>query len=214
MQSRPSLPWSRDEVRALAEVFPGRVETFIGNDASETEFKNSARDGDVLHLAMHTQIDDSSPLDSALVFTVSDADDRVDDGLLQTWEIFEHVQTHARLVVLSACSSALGRETSGEGLLGLKRAFHYAGARSILASLWDVSDRSTSELMMAFYASLQEDVNSDAALRQAQLTLLRREPQRNSWQQMIYALSARLGVVRDFSHPYHWAGFHVSGDTR
>ena len=92
-------------------------------------------------------------------------------------------------MTLSACATALGKETGGEGLVGLSRAFQYAGARSVLASLWSVSDESTADLMQRFYRYLEEGKTKDAALRSAQMD----------------ALSA---------HPFHWASFELIGDWR
>jgi CHAT domain-containing protein len=96
------------------------------------------------------------PLNSALALTVpEDAVDGQDNGLLQAWEIVDSVRLDVDLVTLSACNTALGKEMGGEGLLGLTRAFQYAGARSVLASLWNVADRSTADLMKRFYSKLK-----------------------------------------------------------
>ncbi|MCP4661409.1 MAG: CHAT domain-containing protein, partial [bacterium] len=95
------------------------------------------------------------------------------EPLLQAWEIFEHVRLDADLVVLSACQSALGEERGGDGLLGLTRAFQYAGARSVVASLWQVSDRVTPELMVRFYRHLRSGKPKDQALQAAQIELIR-----------------------------------------
>jgi CHAT domain-containing protein len=118
-----------------------------------------------------------------------------DNGLLQAWEIFENVRLSAHLVTLSACDTALGKEMGGEGLLGLTRAFQFAGARSVLASLWSVADESTATLMKRFYTYLRQGKTKDEALRAAQLDLIR---------------SAEV----ELSHPYHWAGFALYGDWR
>ena len=80
----------------------------------------------------------------------------------------------------------------GEGLIGLSRAFQYAGARTVLASLWSISDRSTPELMEAFYRALREGKSKDEALRTAQLSILQRPK----------------------AHPFHWAAFQLSGDFK
>src|SRR4030095_6075081 len=96
-----------------------------------------------------------------------------DNGILQAWEIFESVRLDADLVTLSSCDSALGQEMGGEGLLGLTRAFQYAGARSVLASLWSVSDVSTAELMKRFYGHLRPRRTNDEARRAAQAELIR-----------------------------------------
>ncbi len=116
-----------------------------------------------------------------------------DNGLLQAWEIFEQVRIDAELVTLSACDTGLGKVLGGEGLLGLTRAFQYAGARSVFASLWSVSDESTGELMQRFYGYLKAGQSKAEALRSAQLDLLR---------------GSR------FTHPFHWAGFQLVGDWR
>ncbi len=99
----------------------------------------------------------------------------------------------ADLVTLSACGTALGQELSGEGMLGLTRAFHYAGARSLLASLWTVDDEATADLMDRFYRRLRRGESKDAALRGAQVEML---------------------AAERFSHPSLWAAFQLSGDWR
>ena len=99
------------------------------------------------------------------------------------------------VVALSACESGLGHELGGAGLVGLARAFQYAGARSIVASLWGVSDRSTSVLMQRFYSHLQDGSPLAEALRQAQLDLLQ----------------GRVGAAAETSHPFHWAAFRLIG---
>jgi CHAT domain-containing protein len=136
------------------------------------------------------------PLNSALALTLpeSPAPGR-DNGLLQAWEIFEQVRLDADLVTLSACETALGQEMGGEGLVGLARAFQYAGARSVLASLWGVGDDSTAELMKRFYGHLQAGKAKDEALRAAQIDLLR-------------------GAAPGVAHPFHWAPFVLIGDWR
>ena len=116
-------------------------------------------------------------------------------SLAQAWEVFESFQLNAHLVTLSACETAVGREMGGEGLLGLTRAFQFAGARTVLSSLWNVSDASTATLMKRFYSYLRQGKTKDEALRSAQLDLLR---------------SRKEG----FSHPYYWAGFSLYGDWR
>jgi len=105
----------------------------------------------------------------------------------------------ADLVTLSACESALGAEIGSEGLFGLTRAFEYAGARSVLASLWKVGDEATLELMTRFYANLKAGQPKDEALRNAQLTLIRASEN---------GLPARLAL------PVHWAAFQLDGDWR
>ena len=89
----------------------------------------------LIHFAAHGLVDQRFPLDSAIVLSIPDAIEYGhDNGLLQAWEIFEIMRIDADLVTLSACETALGKEMAGEGIVGLTRAFHYAGARSVLAA--------------------------------------------------------------------------------
>jgi CHAT domain-containing protein len=118
-----------------------------------------------------------------------------DNGLLQAWEVFESVRLDADLVVLSACASALGEERGGEGLIGLTRAFQYAGARAVAATLWNVDDRATARLMTLFYRRLRAGAAKDEALRAAQVEL-RSDPEVEA------------------SAPYYWAAFQIFGDGR
>jgi CHAT domain-containing protein len=115
---------------------------------------------------------------------------------LQAWEIFEAMHLDTDLVTLSGCDTGSGRVLAGEGIIGLTRAFRYAGARSLLASLWKVPDESTARLMVDFYRHLERGAAKDEALRRAQLVLLR-DPDQPAWHQ-----------------PYFWAAFQLSGDPR
>ena len=116
------------------------------------------------------------------------------------------MRIHADLVVLSACETALGKEMGGEGLVGLTRAFQYAGARSVLASLWSVADETTAVLVERFYGYLKAGKSHDAALRDAQLDLIRGTPPR-------FTRRNRADGA-DPSHPYSWAAFQLNGDWR
>jgi CHAT domain-containing protein len=147
-------------------------------------------------------LDERNPLNSGLALTLPEkASEGEENGLLQAWEIFERVRIDADLVVLSACETALGKEAGGEGLIGLTRAFQYAGARSIVASLWSVADDSTGELMERMYTHLKMGKSKDEALRAAQMDLIRRK--RN-------AATGSLGI----SHPFYWAAFQLIGDWK
>jgi CHAT domain-containing protein/tetratricopeptide (TPR) repeat protein len=181
------LPFTRDEVQTIAALMqPARV--YLGAEATEERAKAVGPDARYLHFACHGLLDRRSPLDSGLALAQPPGGGG-DNGLLQAWEVFERVRLDADLVTLSACDTASGREAGGEGLIGLSRAFQYAGARSVLASLWAVSDRSTAEFMRRFYGALKEGRPKDEAVQTAQRGL--RE-----------------------QHPYHWAAFQLSGDWR
>ena len=108
------------------------------------------------------------------------------------FEIFNLELDAAELVVLSACDTALGRHLNGEGLLGVTRALFYAGASSVVVSLWQVADTSTADLMIGFYHHLEDVGDKAEALRRAKLALIE---------------------GRDTSHPYHWAPFILIGQS-
>lgn len=186
------LPSSRQEVLALGALFP-EARTFLGAEATEEKAKAAAPDARIVHFAVHGLLDESLPLHSGLALTIPEhpAEGR-DNGLLQAWEIFESLRLDADLVTLSACDTALGKDAGGEGILSLTRAFQFAGARSVVASLWSVSDASTPELMRRFYSYLRDGKTKDEALRRSQVDLLR---------------SGDPGLA----HPYHWAAFQLYG---
>jgi len=187
------LPASREEVRSIAALFP-QTKTFLGPEATEEQAKLVGKEARYLHFACHGLLDERSPMNSALALTIPESPEKgQDNGLLQAWEIFERVRLDADLVTLSACDSALGPEMGGEGLLGLTQAFQYAGARSVLASLWSVSDLSTADLMKRFYGHLRARKSKDEALQAAQVELIRSSK---------------------FSHPYYWAAFQLVGDWK
>lgn len=141
----------------------------------------------VLHFATHAVVDERVPRRSAILVEA----DEDDDGLLQLNEI-AHLQLDAPLVVLAACRSQMGRALQGEGLLSLSRAFLQAGARGVVASLWDVADDDSRRLLRAFYQHARRGVAADEALRFAQLDQLR---------------------AGGRGRPARWAAFVVSGDA-
>ena len=189
------LPESRRELEAVAGACSERA-LHVGEGATEARAKRLPRQARYVHFACHALVNAQLPLDSGLALHVDEGEAKAsaDDGLLQAWEIYEHVRVDADLVTLSACDSGSGKALGGEGLLGLTRAFQYAGARSVAASLWAAPDRSTVELMRTFYAGLKRGLAKDEALRQAQVAAIRRG-----------------GVA---SRPFRWAGFQLYGDWK
>jgi CHAT domain-containing protein/tetratricopeptide (TPR) repeat protein len=207
----PPLPYTRHEVEGIASLFPpGTAHTFLGPEALEERVKSLDPKTRILHLAAHGYTDEHLPSSSFIALTIPEdtkpdaAGPGRDNGLLQVWEIFERVRLDADLVVLSACDTGLGEEQGGEGLIGLTRAFQYAGARSVMASLWSVRDQATSELMIRFYKHLLAGLPKDEALRQAQIELIRGPIE--------VVNEKREKVLLDASAPYFWAGFQVYGD--
>lgn len=168
--------------------------TYLGDAATEERARAVSRGVSVVHFALHGITNDRLPLNSALALSISDRPDpKGANGLLQAWEIYDNIRLDADLVTLSACETAIGKEMRGEGLIGLSRAFLFAGARSVLASLWKVTDRSTSELMVRFYTSFRKHAAKDEALRDAQL----------------HAINSGT-----YAHPYYWAAFQLYGDWK
>lgn len=183
------LPYTKEEVNNISNVMKGDL--YLDDLATEQNFKNNASNYDVLHLAMHTIIDDENPMYSKLVFTQTN--DTIQDGLLNTHEIY-NMNFNARMVVLSACNTGDGKLLKGEGVMSLARGFFYAGCPSIIMTLWTVEDQTGSNLMTNFYANLSEGLQKDQALRNAKLKYLETaDPLK--------------------SHPYFWSGYVTMGDV-
>ncbi|MGB5549099.1 MAG: CHAT domain-containing tetratricopeptide repeat protein, partial [Thermoanaerobaculia bacterium] len=139
------------EARAVAEAFPDSNKVLMGDQATESSFKALSKDFKVLHLATHSTWNRLNPLLSALQLEAGDGE----DGRLEVHEVLD-LRLGADLVTLSACETALGsgyfgQTPVGDDFVGLTRAFLHAGSRAVLASLWEVDDRSTLELMQSFY---------------------------------------------------------------
>jgi CHAT domain-containing protein/cytochrome c-type biogenesis protein CcmH/NrfG len=184
------LPYSRAEVDTIAKFYaPDQRRICLGEQATESVVKKEAGRYLTLHFATHGWVDDQTPARSAILL----AGDQEEDGRLQMSEIF-NLELHADLAVLSACQTGLGKAVRGEGLMSLTRAFLYAGARSVMVSLWNVNDETTAKLMERFYQQRQAVDSKGEALRQAKLAMLRVE--RLAWR-----------------HPYFWAGFVLVGNN-
>jgi CHAT domain-containing protein len=192
-----ALPFAREEARAVAGAWAGPSAVFSGDTATKARALGLGPGARVLHFATHALVDRRFPLDSGLALAAREPDASGEvSGLLQAWEVLESMRLDADLVTLSGCETGQGSEGSGEGLVGLVRAFQIAGARTVAASLWSVSDRSTMELMTRFYRGLARGERKDEALRGAQRALARGE----------------AGPV--FAQPWHWAAFELFGDGR
>ena len=158
----PRLPGARVEgARVASHVTSARV--LVGSSATEAAVKELARGRRILHFATHGLVSEDRPLSSSLLLAAGDGE----DGYLRVSEIFG-LDLDADLVVLSGCSTGLG-QLSGDGILGLTRAFIYAGTPSVVVSQWDVDDQATAYLMDRFYAGLSAGRGKAQALRSAQL---------------------------------------------
>jgi CHAT domain-containing protein/Tfp pilus assembly protein PilF len=198
------LPATRAEVESLGALFSEGASLWLGPEATEERATSVGKETSIVHFACHGIVDERFPLNSALALTIREEPEEGEaNGLLQAWEIFERVRIDADLVTLSACETALGKEIAGEGIVGLTRAFQYAGARTVLASLWSVTDVSTAELMKRFYNNLKAGESKDVALQKAQLDFIRGP---------ITIGTDEDAVERDLSHPFYWAAFQLIGD--
>ncbi|MGQ9800049.1 MAG: CHAT domain-containing protein [Candidatus Saccharicenans sp.] len=182
------LRYSQEEVHRITNQIP-RSMVLTREKASEDLIKRAnLADYRILHFAAHGLIDDQKPARSAIVLTLDN--DPAEDGFLQIREIL-NLKLNSDLVVLSSCQTGLGQFIRGEGIEGLSRAFFYAGASSVLISLWTVNDQVASQLMERFYLHLKAAQNPAEALRAVKLEMV------------------DSGVV---SHPYYWAPFILNGD--
>jgi CHAT domain-containing protein/tetratricopeptide (TPR) repeat protein len=186
------LPASRSESAQLAALFGDRARTYVGAQATESRAVAAGSQARYVHFAVHSLLNQQRPLESALVLAQGPPADR-QDGILEAGELVERARWSADLVVLSGCETGMGKDFRGEGVLGLTAALHHVGVPAVVASLWRTDDRKNSRLMPEFYRQLRGGATPDAALRAAQRHLIARTAS---------------------AHPYYWAGFFLSGDSR
>ena len=189
------LRFSREEANQIMKYVPKNSSMealdFSANHAAATseDLKNYR----VLHFATHGIINSRHPELSGIVLSLVNKDGKAENGFLRLYDIY-NLNLTADLVVLSACQTALGKDIKGEGLIGLTRAFMYAGTTRVVASLWQTEDRATAVLMGHFYESLlARKLSVPAALRNAQLAML----QNKRWQK-----------------PRYWAAFTIQGEWK
>jgi CHAT domain-containing protein/Tfp pilus assembly protein PilF len=186
-----SLPFAEKEAKAIAALYG--VEPLLGEDATEGKVRERASEAGILHLAAHGFYNPVAPLSSLVALAPDDpsagSGQAAYDGWLTVGEVYGLDLSHADLVVLSACQTNLGELSEGDELVGLTRAFIFAGTPTVVASLWSVDDESTALLMERFYTHLRGGMGKAKSLRQAQLE-----------------------VREEYPNPYYWAGFVLSGD--
>lgn len=178
------LPMAEMEANAIKWDFP-RIDILTRDKATESWLNERIGDYQIVHIASHGEFDPVNPLFSSLKLTK----DETHDGNFEVNEVFS-LNINADVVTLSACQTGLGKITGGDELVGLNRAFIYAGTHSLLSSLWRVSDISTAILIKHFYRNYLLE-NKAESLRKAQLL-----------------------VKRFYPHPSYWAGFNLTGDYR
>jgi CHAT domain-containing protein/tetratricopeptide (TPR) repeat protein len=185
-----ALPGSAAEVAAIERLYGARAHVLVGARASKHALLDAASEQAVIHLATYGVLNKDNPLFSFVELMPEGGD----DGRLEVHDVFA-LHLNARLVVLSACQTALGSGAladvpQGDDWVGLVQAFHFAGASNVMATLWPVQDRATADLMTRFYTALAAGQPESEALAEAQRATLRN------------AATA---------HPFFWAGFTLSG---
>jgi CHAT domain-containing protein len=180
----PRLTASVQEGRRIAAHLKTlKPRLLTGEAATESAVKKGSRSARLLHFATHGLVSETAPLTSSLVLAPGDGE----DGLLRVDEVL-WMDLNADLVVLSGCSTGAGK-SSGDGILGLSRAFLFAGTPSLVVTQWDIADEPTMLLMDRFYAELENGLDKAQALRRAQLATRARYP-----------------------HPAYWASFVLIGE--
>lgn len=184
---------TRIELREISSIFSTSNTTFLREKARESTVKKNVKGYKYVHFATHGILDERNPEFSGVVMNLVQAD-KPEDGFLQSSEIFD-LKIDSDLVVLSACETGLGKVIKGEGMVGLTRAFLFAGTPSIVVSLWTVADESTSKLMIYFYKYLDGGFSKDEALRKARLELMQEKVDDELY----------------YSDPFFWGPFILNG---
>ena len=199
----PRLPNARLEARTIERLFPAESVSVLTDQAATKEALQSQVSGrTVLHFATHAIVRDDQPFASFLALGEGAPND--DNGRLSVQDIYG-LNMPADLVVLSACRTALGK-LSGDGTVGLTRAFFYAGATSVIATLWDVADEPTYLLISEFYKNLKSGQDKGSALRAAQLHLL------HELRAGRVKVKTPVGALKLPENPTFWAGFVLQGE--
>lgn len=183
------LPYSTLEADTILQLLNGQL--LAGPEATADKFRSVAADYRFLHFATHAKLNDSNIDYSFLAF--SETTDSSDQEKISIRDLYE-LQLRADMVVLSACETGVGELRRGEGLISLARGFAYAGAKSLVTSLWSVNDKSTAEIMIDFYRQLKKGKAKDEALQIAKLNYLKKKRDVNA------------------IDPFFWAGFVAIGD--
>ncbi|MDQ2745920.1 MAG: CHAT domain-containing protein [Acidobacteriota bacterium] len=186
------LPFTSIEAREIAKFSPQRTVLVLGADASRRRFLSGDFNSyKILHFATHGFLNQQNPDLSGLVLSLYDEKRQTQNGFLRVIDLYS-LRLNADLVVLSACQTGLGKDVDGEGIIGLTRGFMFAGASSVVSSLWKVEDAATAELMKRFYrAMFVENQTPSSALRTAQ---------------------NELRQIPRWRSPNNWAGFTLTGN--
>jgi CHAT domain-containing protein len=190
------LPEAERQVRTLGRIYgPKHSKIYVRSEAREERFKSEAKDFQILHLATHGMLNDRNPMYSYLLLAQT-GEGSGEDGLLEARELMK-LELNADLAILSACETARGQISRGEGVIGMTWALFVAGATTTVVSQWKVQSNSTAELMVEFHRRLKSKANGSA--------------RRNSVAETLRAASLKLKGDSRYQHPFHWAGFIVVG---
>lgn len=188
------LSFNESELNEIGKFFPG--DYFIKKNATKKTFLNSADKYSIIHLATHCLIDEKNPMFSKICFAQSQPNSqnsKDDDDYLHGYELY-NLKLNSRLAVLSACHTGFGKLIKGEGILSIARGFAYSNCNSIVMSLWQVNDQSTSKIMAEFYKELFYGKKIDASLRLAKLSYMNNANEFNA-------------------SPFFWAPFVLIGNS-
>ena len=181
----PQLEYVEKEVKHIGKSANAQI--LLGSEANESQLRSLASRFSIVHLAAHGEFDAENPLFSRIYLAPESS--QLNDGNLAVHEVYDLPLQQANLAVLSACQTGLGVLSRGDDIVGLTRAFMYAGAPSVVSTLWEVNDRASYELMLAFYKHLRRGKAPAEALQAAQRELR-----------------------KTYTNPYFWAGFVLTGD--
>ncbi|WP_273568026.1 CHAT domain-containing protein [Maribacter halichondriae] len=185
-------PFSSELVNKFTKRFRGQ--SFLNEKASKQLFSKTAREHKIIHIGTHAESNNISPELSRLVFAKNVSDSlNLNDNYLYTYEIYNQ-DLSSNLAILTACETGKPTYQPGEGMISLAHAFNYAGSESILTSLWQIDERSSTQILDYFYTYLEQGLPKDVALRQAKLD---------------YLATAKGRTL----HPQYWAGLVLMGDT-
>ncbi|MBT29540.1 MAG: hypothetical protein CMO01_07740 [Thalassobius sp.] len=184
-----TIPGAPVELDAIQQFFEGNY--FYGEEATESSFKKLVKNFDILHLAIHGTADSEDSYGAYLQFRPEI--NETDDSRLYNFELY-NMELKAKLAVLSACESGMGRRNRGEGILSIGRGFAYAGCPTTMMSLWQVNDKATADIISLFYKKLNEGLNISTSLQTAKLTYL------NSSDEIT-------------AHPAYWAPMIMYGEN-
>lgn len=183
-----NLKFNIPEVEAIGDIFNGTL--LLGEEATEENFRALSSDYKIIHLSTHGKANDKVGDYSFLAFT--EIKDSLENELIYVRDLYG-LELNADMVVLSACETGIGELQEGEGIVSLASGFAYAGAKSIVTTLWSVNDAQTKDIMVRFYQYLDQGLPKNEALYQAKLDYINESPNAKA-------------------HPFYWAGYIPLGD--